>query len=42
VADLPRTGAGFASSQPAFWGMAAGKYTPVDVKAEKSEVTVRP
>ena len=33
---------GFASSQPAFWGMvAAGKYTPVDVKAEKSEVTVQ-
>ena len=42
VADLPRTGSSFGSSQPAFWGMvAAGKYTPVDVKAEKSEITVQ-
>jgi peptidase M1-like protein/tetratricopeptide repeat protein len=42
VTDLPRAGSGFASSQPAFWGMvAAGKYTPVDVKGEKSEVTVQ-
>ena len=40
VADLPKAGAGFASSQPAFWGMvAAGKYMPVDVKAEKSEIS---
>ena len=36
VADLPRTGGGFASSQPAFWGMvAAGKYTPVDVESRE-------
>src|SRR6185369_14685933 len=42
VADLPRAGGSFASTQPAFWGMvAAGKYTPVDVKAEKSEITVQ-
>jgi aminopeptidase N len=41
IADLPRTADGFSSSQPSFWGMvAAGKYTPVDVKSEKGEVTV--
>src|SRR5436190_415275 len=42
VADLPRTRSYFGSSEPAFWGIvAAGKYTPVDVKAEKCEITVQ-
>ena len=42
ISDLPRSGEGFASKQPSYWGMvAAGKYSPVDVKSEKSEVTVQ-
>src|SRR5207249_3593836 len=42
ITDLPKAGDGFASSQPSYWGMiAAGKYTPVDVKGEKSEITVQ-
>jgi aminopeptidase N len=42
VADLPHAADGFASKQPSYWGMvAAGKYTPVDVKSEKAEVTVQ-
>jgi len=41
VTDLPKVADGFASPQPSYWGMvAAGNYTPTDVKTEKSEISI--
>jgi aminopeptidase N len=41
VADVPKSGDGFASSQPSYWGtIAAGKYATTTYKSESGDVTV--
>jgi aminopeptidase N len=41
VADVPKSGDGFASNQPSYWGtIAAGKYAATTYKAESGDVTV--
>jgi tetratricopeptide (TPR) repeat protein len=41
VTDLSKSGDGFASSQPSYWGtVTAGKYTTTDLKSEKAEISV--
>jgi len=41
VSDLPKSGAGFASNQPSYWGtVAAGKYAATDYKSDKAEIKV--
>ena len=42
VTDLPKADDGFASKEPSYWGMiAAGTYTPVDVKSDKGAISVQ-
>jgi len=41
VADLPPSGAGFASNTPSFWGtLALGKYSATTVKSGDNDITV--
>lgn len=41
VSDMPRSGDGFASSQPSYWGtVAAGKYNAVNVKTGGADISV--
>jgi aminopeptidase N len=41
VTDLSKSGEGYASNQPSYWGtLIAGKYTTTDVKSEKAEISV--
>jgi aminopeptidase N len=41
VTDLAKSGDGFASSQPSFWGtVSAGKYNTTNVKLEKADIAV--
>jgi aminopeptidase N len=41
VADVPKSGDGFASTQPSYWGtIAAGKYTGTTYKSESGDVVV--
>ncbi|MBI2150633.1 MAG: tetratricopeptide repeat protein [Acidobacteria bacterium] len=41
VTDLAKSGDGFASSEPSYWGtVTAGKYTTTDVKSEKAQISV--
>jgi tetratricopeptide (TPR) repeat protein len=41
VTDLPKSGDGYASTQPSYWGtVAAGKYNATNVKSEKAEISV--
>src|SRR4030095_8504685 len=41
VTDLVKSGDGFASSQPSYWGtITAGKYNTTNVKSEKADIAV--
>jgi hypothetical protein len=41
VTDLAKTGEGFGSSQPSYWGtLAAGKYDATNLKSEKADISV--
>jgi len=41
VTDLAKSGDGYASTQPSYWGtFIAGKYTTTNVKAEKAEISI--
>src|SRR5438093_4048681 len=41
VADVPKSGDGFASTQPSYWGtIAAGKYAATNYKSESGDVVV--
>ncbi|HLH32297.1 MAG TPA: hypothetical protein VKY31_13920, partial [Terriglobia bacterium] len=41
VTDLPRSGDGFASTQPSYWGtIAAGKYSAVNVKTTNADISI--
>jgi aminopeptidase N len=41
VTDLAKVGDGFASSQPSYWGtLAVGKYSTVNVKSDKADISV--
>ena len=41
VSDLAKSGDGFASTQPSYWGtLAAGKYTTTAFKSEKADISV--
>ena len=41
VADVPKSGDGFASLQPSYWGtIAAGKYTATNYKSDSGDVVV--
>jgi len=41
VADVPKSGDGFASTQPSYWGtIAAGKYSTTSYKSDKADITV--
>jgi tetratricopeptide (TPR) repeat protein len=41
VTDLAKSGDGYNSTQPSFWGtVVAGKYTTTDLKAEKANISV--
>jgi aminopeptidase N len=41
VTDLAKSGDGFASGQPSYWGtLTAGKYTATNIKSEKADISV--
>ncbi len=41
VSDMAKSGDGFASSQPSYWGtLAAGKYTATNYKSDKADISV--
>src|SRR5437867_2899380 len=41
VTDLAKSGDGYASTQPSYWGtVAAGKYNTTNVKSEKADISV--
>src|SRR4029077_9149153 len=41
VSDLAKSGDGYASTEPSYWGtVAAGKYNSTNVKTEKAEISI--